>query len=180
MTGRRGRARSSDPRPPPDPSAAQAIAERFLATRPRTRDEVVRRLRRAGVSDGVVDETLARLQRLGYVDDEAFSRYWVEQRDAHGPRGRRALAAELRRLGVADSDASLALDDARDDAQRAAAALEKHTRGRPLEPSDAAAVARAVAFLRRRGFDYGTALRAVREGSAGESETWLDMEQGDD
>ncbi|HEX2221204.1 MAG TPA: regulatory protein RecX, partial [Candidatus Limnocylindria bacterium] len=97
MPGRRGRRTSAEP---PDAEAALEVAARFLGTRPRTRWEVERRLRRAGVPDAVVTATVDRLADLGYLDDAAFVRWWLEQRDRHAPRGRRMLEAELRQRGV--------------------------------------------------------------------------------
>jgi SOS response regulatory protein OraA/RecX len=76
------------------------LAARYLATRPRSRWEVERRLRRAGAEPAVIEATLARMAELGFVDDRAFARWWLEQRDRHAPRGRRMLEAELRQHGV--------------------------------------------------------------------------------
>ena len=76
------------------------VAARFLATRPRTRWEVERRLRRAGTPDAEIGAALDRLAELGYLDDAAFARWWAEQRDRHSPRGRRMIEAELRQRGV--------------------------------------------------------------------------------
>ena len=40
------------------------------------------------------------LEAQGYLDDHAFARFWVENREQFRPRGRRALAYELRQKGV--------------------------------------------------------------------------------
>ena len=40
------------------------------------------------------------MQELGYVDDVKFVSWWVEQRSAFRPRGRRAIVAELMRKGI--------------------------------------------------------------------------------
>ena len=53
------------------------IAIRFLGTRPRTRWELERRLRRAAATDEVITATLDRLAAMGYVDDTAFARWWA-------------------------------------------------------------------------------------------------------
>ena len=42
----------------------------------------------------------ARLTELGYLDDEAFARAWVESRDRARPRGEHALRRELQLKGV--------------------------------------------------------------------------------
>ena len=82
---------ASHPSRPANPGPADAeqafeIAGRFLGTRPRSRWEVEQRLRRSGTTDEVWTVTLERLERIGFVDDEAFARWWVEQRDQHAPR----------------------------------------------------------------------------------------------
>jgi len=177
MTGRRRRQIPAAERPPPDPEAAMEIAVHFLGTRPRTRWELERRLRRAAASDDVITATLDRLAGMGYVDDTAFARWWAEQRDRHAPRGRRMVEAELRQHGVPrDVLESLrgeelpepALDGEAlpaSEAERAEMALERHLKGRPL-PVDIKARQRIGAFLIRRGFDPETVRAALRESAA--------------
>jgi regulatory protein len=137
---------------------------------------VDRRLRRAGCNDQTVEAALARLAELGYVDDAAFARWWGEQRDRHSPRGRRMLEAELRQRGVpADLIEAFREEQAdperRDEmlpsteAQRAAEALARHLRGRPL-PDDPRAVQRIGMYLMRRGFDTETVRSAIRAAGA--------------
>jgi regulatory protein len=163
------------------------IAIRFLGTRPRTRHEIALRLRRSAVPDAVAEATLDRLAELGYVDDVAFARWWAEQRDRHAPRGRRLLEAELRQRGVprevieAYRDEHDAPERAPEDEalpgtepDRAAEALDRHLRGRPM-PRDPKAVQRVGMFLMRRGFDpetVRTTLRAAseRDGAGDEEE----------
>jgi regulatory protein len=164
------------PRQPPEapgPEAALEIALRFLGSRPRTRWELERRLRRAGAEDPVIGPTLERLSAMGYVDDAAFVRWWAEQRDRHAPRGRRMLEAELRQRGVprdvieAHREAGVgerAPEDERlpeNDEQRARAALEGHLRGRPL-PTDRPGLQRLGMYLVNRGFDSETARATIR------------------
>jgi regulatory protein len=157
------------------------IAARFLATRPRTRWELERRLRRGGATDAMIEATLGRLARLGYVDDVAFARWWAEQRDRHAPRGRRMVEAELRQRGVppelieALRGAELA-EPAIDaeaipgsEAERAAVALARHLKGRPI-PDEARAVQRLGAFLMRRGFSPETVRATLRAAGRDEVE----------
>ena len=154
------------------------VAARFLATRPRTRWEVERRLRRAGIPDAEIGAALDRLAELGYLDDAAFARWWAEQRDRHSPRGRRMIEAELRQRGVPrdvieafreeHAEPERAPEDAKlpgDEAARAREALAKHLRGRPL-PSDARALQRVGTYLMRRGFDAEVVRSTLRAASA--------------
>lgn len=154
------------------------IAVGFLGTRPRTRWETERRLRRAGATEPVITDTVDRLAELGYLDDAAFARWWGEQRDRHAPRGSRMIEAELRQHGVPrdvieayrgehaaperrPEDESVPANEA----DRAADALARHLRGRPV-PSDAKALQRLGMFLMRRGFDPETVRAAIREAGA--------------
>jgi regulatory protein len=174
MTGRRRRRIPDAERPAPGPEAAMEIAVRFLGTRPRTRWELERRLRRAAASDEVITATLDRLAVMGYVDDTAFARWWAEQRDRHAPRGRRMVEAELRQHGVPrEILESLRGDELPEpgldaealpasEAERAHAALERHLKGRAL-PADVKACQRIGAFLIGRGFDPETVRATLRE-----------------
>ena len=183
MAGARAHKAAREPRPPPDAEQAFEIAGRFLGTRPHSRWEVEQRLRRAGATDAVVSAALNRLVRIGLVDDVAFARWWVEQRDRHAPRGRMALETELRAKRVpAAVLETLRVDTTGDPAlteeQRAAAALERHLRGRPI-PEDGRALQRLGMFLVRRGFDPAIARAVLRQRRAAESTRDLGTPGGD-
>lgn len=167
-----------EPAPPPDEAGAMEIAARFLGTRPRTRWEVDRRLRRAGVEESVITATLGRLAELGYLDDAAFARWWADQRDRHRPRGRRLIEAELRQRGVPREVVELFREEhvaperppedeglPATELERADESLARHLHGRPL-PTDAKALQRLGMFLMRRGFDPETARSAIRRAGA--------------
>lgn len=165
-----------------DPASALEVAVRFLATRPRTRAEVERRLRRAEFADAEIEATLDRLAELGYVDDAAFARWWAEQRDRHSPRGRRMIEAELRQRGVGYDVIEAfreehAIPQRRpeheglpgNERERAEQALAKHLRDRPL-PDDPRALERIGMYLVRRGFDPDTARAVIRAASGSDPE----------
>ena len=167
---------------PRERASALEVAVRFLATRPRTRAEVERRLRRAGFAEAEVRAALERLAELGYVDDAAFARWWAEQRDRHSPRGRRMIEAELRQRGVrADLIEAFREEHAApergpqdeglpgDERERAEQALARHLRDRPL-PHDAKALQRIGMYLVRRGFEPDTARAVIRAAAAGGDE----------
>jgi regulatory protein len=159
-----------------DPAIVLDAAARFLQARPRSTAEVRRRLGEAGYRTDLVEEAIVRLAALGYLDDEAFARAWVESRDRARPRGERALRAELRRKGVADDVVATIIEDraspgagGRAEAD-AGGGPDDLAAGRLLERRGAAAArevdprrrrARAYALLARNGFDPEVAGRAV-------------------
>lgn len=55
---------------------------------------------RAGVSSDIADRVLARLVEKGYIDDESFARWWVENRNLRKGTSKRKLQAELQAKGV--------------------------------------------------------------------------------
>ncbi|HEX6209449.1 MAG TPA: regulatory protein RecX [Methylomirabilota bacterium] len=181
---RRARGRGRQKVEPPDTDAAVEIAARYLATRPRSRREVERRLQRAGADEAVIDATLDRLEQLGFVDDAAFVRWWAEQRDRHSPRGRRMVEAELRQRGVSREAIESLRESWEDperapgdeglpgsDAERARIALERHLRGRPV-PEEPRALQRLGMFLMRRGFDPETVRSAIRAAQRDSGAAW--------
>jgi regulatory protein len=139
--------------------SALESALRLLAYRPRSERELRDRLARKGYRRAVIDQTLSRLQELGYLDDAAFARFWAETRQSLRPRSGRLLAVELRRLGVTKETAEEATADIseEDAAYQAAGARLRVLRG--LEyPRFRERLGR---FLTRRGFTYDVARRTI-------------------
>jgi regulatory protein len=149
-------------------------AARFLEARPRSVHEVRRRLTTAGYRPELVEAAIGRLGELGYLDDDAFARNWVESRDRARPRGEHALRRELRLKGVDDAIVRTVLDDRRqggpddpdneDDAERidvdrvaADRLLARHARSLARVADVRQRRQRAYALLARNGFDPSTA-----------------------
>lgn len=112
-----------------------------------------------------MEATLERLERIGFLDDVAFARWWVEQRDRHAPRGRMALEAELRAKRIPPEILEALRADVGEltmtEEERATGALERHLHGRPV-PTDPKALQRLGMFLVRRGFGPGAAKRVLQ------------------
>lgn len=140
-------------------------AASYLASRPRSRTEVRRRLLhvRPGKTPPMpeaVERALARLEALGYLDDAAFASYWTEQRDRFSPRSARAIRQELRQRGV-DAETAGASATPEDDEERAVAAGRKRLRSL-LSADPREFTLRMGGFLQRRGFGYGVSRAAIR------------------
>ncbi|MFN8628999.1 MAG: regulatory protein RecX [Chloroflexota bacterium] len=91
-------------------------AATFLEARPRSEDEVRRKLLRLGYPSAMVEEAIGKLLTVGYLDDEAFARSWVESRDRAKPRGEHALRRELGMKGVERQLIDEVLGERREDA----------------------------------------------------------------
>ncbi len=127
-------------------------ALRLLAHRPRSLAEIRRNLSEKDIDEAVIAAALERLTNLGYVDDAAFARFWVENRTLFKPLGPAALRYELRQKGVADPIISEVLSDldVTESAYRAAAAQARRYRG--TDPRTFRQ--KTGSFLQRRGFSY--------------------------
>lgn len=166
---RRGRPAELDP--DADPLAvAREICLRLLTDRAHTRAELARALHRRGVPDDAAEQVLGRFDEVGLIDDTAFAAQWVRSR--HGARGlgRRAIAAELRRKGVADDVAGDALASVDGDAERerARALVERRLRTAEIDTPERRAVAgrRLVGMLARKGYGPAVAYQVVRDALA--------------
>ncbi len=131
----------------------------YLSYRPRSRAEVVRYLEKRDLPEGQIETVVERLERAGLLDDEAFARYWVENRERHRPKGLRALRYELREKGIGNEimDRVLVSVDVSDSAYRSAA-----RKARQLAHLDEQSFTRKIVeYLARRGFDYEVAREAA-------------------
>jgi regulatory protein len=170
--------------PPPDPvqdgpeadpeSVARKILLDQLTGRARTRKELSDKLAAKLVPAEVAGQLLDRFEEVGLIDDDAFARLWVSQRQssAGGGKGlaRRALAQELRRKGIDDETAREALDEVDPAAEEESARLLVRRKLRSLaRVDDTTATRRLVGMLARKGYPSGLAFSVVRDelGAAG-------------
>lgn len=103
---------------------------------------------RAGVSQELADRVFQRLLDKGYIDDEKFTRYWVENRNLTKGASRRKLQAELRSKGVEGAiiDRYL-MDSERTDENELQKIIAKKRARYPDEQ-------KLMQYLARQGFGY--------------------------
>ncbi len=135
-------------------------ALRFLGARPRSSTEVQRNLEEKGFAAQAIAAALARLVAHGYVDDEEFARYWLDNRSRFRPRSAKAIRYELRQKGVEAATIDAALEGMDEDETAWDAATSKLDRWRDL-PQDEFEQ-KLTGFLARRGFSFATARRTVQ------------------
>lgn len=133
-------------------NAAYERAVNYLSYRSRSCQEVRRHLAKSGIPPAIAEVVLERLRRQGAVDDAAFARFWIENRERFKPMAPRALRYELRQKGVSE-DIIASLLESIDAEASAARAAQKHiwrfrgeTRGEFRR--------KLSSRLYRRGFDH--------------------------
>jgi len=144
--------------------AAHAAALRLLTTRARTRAELARRLEERGFAAAAVAEAVARLERVGLVDDAVLSADVAESRAARGLDAP-AIALELRDRGVDPAVAERAAQAAVPDELRAERCRQV-AESRLAQLGDlppAARLRRLATYLARRGYPAELAEAVSRE-----------------
>jgi regulatory protein len=127
-------------------------AVRYLSYRPRSESEIRQRLQRHGYDYDCIERTVVVLKERGLVDDTAFARFWIENRETFSPRSRRLTGLELQRKGLDRHviEQTTGIIDDREGAYRAG--LKKASR---LPSADYVLFRRRLGdFLRRKGFGY--------------------------
>ncbi|MFY9228088.1 MAG: RecX family transcriptional regulator [Candidatus Microsaccharimonas sp.] len=103
---------------------------------------------RKGVSKQLTERVFERLVQKGYVDDEKFARFWVENRNLRKGMSKRKLSAELAAKGVERSivDQLLGESERTDDEE-----IKKIIAKKKSRYSDET---KLIAYLARQGFNY--------------------------
>jgi regulatory protein len=145
-------------------AVARQICLRMLTAAPRTRAQLAAALRRSGVPDEAAEAVLGRFADVKLIDDAMFATAWVESRHYGRGLSGRALAAELRRRGVASEDIRAAVDQLGPEqeiatARSLVARKLAATKGQPAP----ARVRRLVGVLARKGYSQALAYRVARE-----------------
>lgn len=144
---------------------ARQASLNLLSYRPRTADELKRRLARKDFSEELAAATVHDLQEKGLVDDAAFAESFVRDRSRLRPRGRRRLVQELRAKGVDRETAESAIGEVLEDEGTSEVDLARAAAARwaPKPGEDRRAARRRLyGFLARRGFG-ADAIRTVMD-----------------
>ncbi len=151
--------------------AAKSSAMAGLSNRARTADEVRQSLLRKGFAEAIAEDTVADLERIGLVDDEAYARAFAKDRFNGRGYGPARLRQDLMRKGVgrATIDAALAeLTEAEDLGAEAREQAAKKWRSLASEDDLRKRKKKTLDFLVRRGFGFDTARAAVEAAATDE------------
>ena len=118
---------------------------------------------RKGVSVALTERVFNRLQEKGYIDDEKFAAYWIENRNLRKGSSKRKLSAELGAKGVDRTIVERLLQDTeRDDMTEIQKVIEKK---RPRYDDDQ----KFMSYLARQGFSYDDIKAALQNNDEEES-----------
>jgi len=137
-------------------------ALRLLDRKPRTSKEISSRLVKSGFTLDQAEMVLQRLKDAGLIADDRFARQWVENRNELHPRSRRLIALELKQKGIDDEVIEQVLEDSSPDEDSALQAAMQYARKIP-SGDRMEFRKRLSAFLKRRGFNYGTIAPVVQK-----------------
>lgn len=130
----------------------------YLAHKPRTEEEVRRKLRRQDAPEAVIEDVVARLYELSYLDDEAYAEDYVRNRFASKKYGPVRIRRELVERGVDRHTADAAVDDlfAEKDVRAAARTHAEKRWDRLSDEEPRRRKQKVYRYLRRRGFTSDT------------------------
>jgi regulatory protein len=137
-----------------------------LSYKPRSRAEMrARLLEKDWAEEAVVDQVIARLEELGYLNDEQFAANFASSRLTVKPLGRTRLRHDLRRKKLSSETVENALDEAyeqQSEEELIGRAIDKRIRLKGA-PTTREETKKLFDYLIRRGFSYDLVMRKVRE-----------------
>lgn len=152
-------------------------ALRFLSFRPRSekevRDNLAKKSRKSKkkteeVDNTAIDQVISKLKEQNFVNDEEFTRWWIEQRTKFKSKGMRLIKMELKQKGIADEIIQFQISNSNPPAggqianekDRAKIVLKKALR-KYHGLSKHELYQKLGSYLARRGFDFDTIKDAV-------------------
>ncbi len=132
--------------------------------RPRSVAEARVRLTSLGFREEEVEEVLHKAESAGLLDDDVFTRLWVEDRLLHHPLSRRAVRLELADKGIDPQIIATTIERLypADKERVVAVQLARARFARYRTISRDRRIKRTVSFLTRRGFSLSLAVNTVR------------------
>jgi len=137
---------------------------KYLAYRPRSEKETRDALKRKKATEDIIEKVIDTLKEHKFVNDDEFTRWWIEQRATHKPRSKRVLTMELKQKGIAQELITKYLieenETAVNDLEQALRLISKKiTRYSHLEKE--ALYQKLGGALARKGFSWDVIKRAI-------------------
>jgi regulatory protein len=143
---------------------AKGYALRLLKLRPRSRSELARKMAGKGYAEDVVADVLDGLTALGFLDDAAFAKAWLQYR-LNKPMGFRRVERELVEKGIPRDVIRGHWDEVRgsyDELEVVRALAKKRARQyNNIDPLKRRK--RVMDYLARRGFQLDVIMKVIKE-----------------
>ncbi len=136
-------------------------ALRFIAYKPRTTNEVIKKLKGIGLQEDVIAIVIEKLTEKKYVDDLQYAKNWVENRSVNKPRSRKLVKWELKNKNISEEIISEVTGEMLPEEKLAILAAEKYAR-RLSGFEEEIFTRRLSGYLIRRGFSYSTVYSTVQ------------------
>ncbi|WP_150267809.1 regulatory protein RecX [Paenibacillus tepidiphilus] len=149
---------------------------RYLGLKPRTAEEIARRLRQKEIGETIIAEVLQRLEQERLVDDGLYARAWAEQRLLNQKKGKLWIRQELRDKGVDKSLIAEALENISPEQELESALQTGRKKWNALRGEAREKYNKTGAFLMRRGYS-GELVRRVLNLLMQEADTDEDAEE---
>jgi regulatory protein len=127
----------------------------MLSLRPHSELEILTRLRGKTQDESVVLETMQKLRKSNYLDDEKFAVWMVESYSRSKPKGKSLLIRELKQKGISAEIIEKVMSENTDD-QSAALLLLSKKQNSLRNLSDREYKLKASRILYSRGFSWST------------------------
>lgn len=143
---------------------AKGYALRLLKLRPRSRAELGRKMAGKGYERPAIDDVLDELTRLGFIDDAAFAKAWLQYR-LNKPMGFRRVERELIDKGIPKDmirghwdEVKASYDELETVRTLARKRARQYNNVDPLKRKK-----RVMDYLARRGFQLDIIMKVIRE-----------------
>jgi regulatory protein len=143
---------------------------RVLSLRDHSEAELRTKLKQKGYEEGV-DETIARLKELGYLDDRRFARQFVSSSVRNGRGFGARLRMELAKRGVAAGIVAEVLSELESEVSERellSAVISRRFAGFDPETATEKERRKVVGYLQRKGFSLSAIFAQLRSGSFSE------------
>ncbi|NOU93354.1 recombinase RecX [Paenibacillus sp. LMG 31456] len=146
-----------------DKQRAYLDAVRLLASRLRTQHELTIRLKQKGYEAPLISNTIERLKREQYLDDQLFADQLTKQRINSQKKGRNWVKQELKQKGLNPEQITQAIDQIDEDAEyRSAFDLGSRKYHSEANKDIQKAKRKTMMFLQRRGYSLGIISRVMK------------------
>ena len=143
-------------------SKAMTAALNLLSYRMRTTFEIRSRIKDKFGAD-IIDYVISKLIEQRYLDDTKFAQEWCDNRSKHKPRAKGLLKQELYKLGISDTDITVALDAIDDQTLAYEAGIKLAQRLVDKQTPPEILNKKVHSLLHRRGFNTSVIRDTVRQ-----------------